>query len=76
VSFKGSDRLTVTYANHFYPVDCSQCHIVPTGNAPTTTGSTYLNPSTGSGMWTFPHRQSAMTNPSTCVMCHTNGIPN
>jgi hypothetical protein len=26
--------------------------------------------------WWFPHTQSKMTNPSTCVMCHTNGVPN
>jgi hypothetical protein len=75
VSFRGADRLTVTYANHFYPVDCAQCHKVPAGVGATTTGSAYLVPSTGSGAWTFPHTTSKMTNPSTCLMCHTNGIP-
>jgi hypothetical protein len=65
------NRLTVTYPNHFYPVDCYQCHTAPTGKVATvTTGTTYTS------AWTFPHNQRLMTNPSTCVMCHTNGIPN
>ena len=30
--YKG-DSLTVSYSNHFYPVDCYQCHVVPAGTA-------------------------------------------
>jgi len=26
--------------------------------------------------WWFPHTQRNMTNPSTCLMCHPNGVPN
>jgi hypothetical protein len=26
--------------------------------------------------WTFPHNEKKMSNPSTCVTCHTNGVPN
>ena len=62
-------RMTVTYPKHFYPVDCNQCHVVPTGNGYVTTGAAYAS------AWTFPHSTRKMTNPSTCVMCHTNGIP-
>ena len=61
--------MTVTYANHFYPVDCGQCHVSPAGNGLTSTGAAYAS------AWTFPHNQSTMTNPSTCVMCHVNGVP-
>ena len=67
--YKGN-ALTVTYAKHFYPVDCKQCHVVPAGSGATTTGAAYQS------AWVFPHTQTKMTNPSTCVMCHTNGIPN
>jgi hypothetical protein len=62
--------LTVKYVNHFYPVDCNQCHVVPAGNGLVTTGTAYQT------AWSFPHTKSKMTNPSTCLMCHTNGIPN
>jgi len=68
-SFKGNSR-AIPYPNHFYPVDCNQCHVVPTGNGYVTTGSAYQT------AWRFPHTTARMTNPSTCVMCHTNGIPN
>ncbi len=67
VATKGGGSLTVKYPNHFYPVDCYQCHVVPSGIAGTTTGNAYTS------AWSFPHNQSKMTNPSTCVMCHTNG---
>jgi len=67
-SFHGNSR-TITYPNHFYPADCGECHLVPPANGVTTTGPDYLN------AWTFPHRTSNMTNPSTCIMCHTNGVP-
>jgi len=62
-------RMTVTYPKHFYPVDCKQCHNVPAGNGLVTTGTAYAT------AWKFPHSTSKMTNPSTCVMCHTRGIP-
>ncbi|MBK7857761.1 MAG: hypothetical protein IPJ65_03855 [Archangiaceae bacterium] len=61
--------LTVTYAKHFYPVDCGQCHRVPAGTAAVSSGAAYAT------AWDFPHDQSLMTNPSTCVMCHVGGIP-
>jgi hypothetical protein len=64
------NTLNVTYPKHFYPVDCNQCHVVPAGNGGVTTGTAYQ------AAWVFPHTKSKMTNPSTCVMCHTNGIPN
>jgi cytochrome c551/c552 len=66
--YKGN-RLTVTYPKHFYPVDCSQCHVVPAGNGNVTTGAAYT------AAWVFPHTERKMTNPSTCSMCHTKGIP-
>jgi hypothetical protein len=68
-SYNGGSK-TVTYANHFYPVDCTQCHTAPSGVSSVTTGATYTK------AWTFPHKQSLMTNPSTCSMCHGNNIPN
>jgi hypothetical protein len=74
----GGNALHASYANHFYPVDCYQCHVAPSGIATTTTGAAYA-PATGaavgSGAWNFPHNQRLMTNPTTCVMCHTNGVP-
>ena len=77
--FSGNGR-NIPYPNHFYPADCYQCHNAPSGIALVTTGSTYLtfntNQNTSSGMWMFPHNEGKMSNPSTCVMCHTNGIPN
>jgi hypothetical protein len=62
-------KRNVSYPNHFHPVDCNQCHNVPASNGFVTTGPAYA------AAWKFPHTQSKMTNPSTCVMCHTNGIP-
>jgi hypothetical protein len=76
--YKGGGTLKATYANHFYPVDCSQCHVAPTGIAVSTSATAYA-PATGGGAstsaWSFPHNQRLMTNPTTCTMCHTNGIP-
>jgi hypothetical protein len=69
-AYYSGDSCNVTYANHFYPVDCYQCHTPPTGIAFVTTGTTYLG-NGGSGRWTFPHKTSDMTNPTTCNMCHT-----
>ena len=59
---KGGSSCTVTYANHFYPADCSQCHPKPTGTVKTTTGSTYTS------AWTFNHNESKMK--GLCNDCH------
>jgi hypothetical protein len=64
VATRGGDTCNVTTPNHFYPVDCSQCHKVPTGTGTVTTGTAYTN------AWTFPHTTSSMSNPSTCNLCH------
>jgi hypothetical protein len=63
------DSSNETQPNHFYPVDCGQCHNKPAGNGLVTTGAAY------SAAWSFPHSTRNMTNPTTCVMCHKNGIP-
>jgi len=57
-----SCSLTVT--NHFFPVDCAECHAVPSGTGAVTTGTSYLN------AWRFPHTSRAMANPGTCNLCH------
>ncbi len=61
--------LNVNAPKHFFPVDCLECHVIPSGTAVATTGATYA------ASWSFPHTTSKMTNPSTCLMCHINGIP-
>jgi hypothetical protein len=68
---------TLTVPNHFYPADCSGCHNTPSGITVTTSGSTYLNQSSGNGMWQFPHDKSKMRNlvntaggQSVCNVCH------
>lgn len=87
-AYSGNSRI-VTYPSHFFDstpnaskptiVDCKECHVVPTGNGTTTTGSAYLRigsgGSTSTGAWAFPHRQGNMTDPTTCAMCHGNNIP-
>jgi hypothetical protein len=79
-----NDSLIVPWPNHFYSsgtrtVDCSECHVVPPLYGATTTGSDYLRIGSGgrssTGVWAFPHDQSAMTYPDTCRMCHGNNIP-
>ena len=52
----------MTYANHFYPVDCSQCHPKPTGTVAVTTGTAYT------AAWKFNHNESKMK--GLCNMCH------
>jgi hypothetical protein len=71
VASKGSgNTCTITLPNHFYAVDCAQCHKVPTGIAVVTTGTAYTS------AWTFPHSTSKMSNPSTCNLCHSGqGCP-
>jgi hypothetical protein len=60
----GGDSCTITLPNHFYPVQCGQCHKSPAGTGPVTTGTAYT------AAWYFPHTQSLMTNPGTCNLCH------
>ena len=57
-------RRTITTPNHFYPVDCKECHNIPTGNGYVTTGTAYAT------AWKFPHTTSKMSNPTTCKFCH------
>ena len=59
---KGGSSCTVTFPNHFYPADCSQCHNEPTGTVRTTTGSAYTT------AWAFNHNQSKMK--GICNDCH------
>jgi hypothetical protein len=54
----------INVPNHFYAVDCYQCHTTPSGTGAVTTGTAYSN------AWRFPHQQSRMTNPGTCNLCH------
>jgi hypothetical protein len=61
---KGGSSMNVSTPNHFYPVNCSECHVTPSGNGNVTTGSSYKS------AWTFPHNKSAMNNSSTCNFCH------
>ena len=65
----GGKTMNVTYPKHFFPVDCNQCHNTPIGISKAQSGSAYT------GARAFPHTKSKMTNPSTCVMCHTTGAP-
>jgi hypothetical protein len=72
--FKGNSR-SVTYPNHFYPIGCNQCHVMPSGIAHVTTGNAYLVIGANSGAWAFPHDTPRMSPPSTCLVCHPNGPP-
>ncbi len=54
----------ITLPNHFYPVDCAECHVPSAGIDPTSVGTYY------SAAWWFPHTTSKMSNPSTCNLCH------
>jgi hypothetical protein len=50
--------------NHFYPADCSECHLKPAAGIRTTsTGSAFAQ------AWRFPHNRNAMQL-ATCCMCH------
>ncbi len=60
----GGDSCNLTVARHFYPVQCGQCHVPPTGIAAATSGTAYTK------AWYFPHTRSRMTNPATCNLCH------
>ena len=59
---KGGNSCTVTFANHFYPADCSQCHTEPAGTVNTKTGTAYTT------SWTFNHSESKMK--GLCNDCH------
>jgi hypothetical protein len=59
---KGGNSCTVTYPNHFYPADCSQCHNEPSGFVTTKTGAVYTS------AWIFNHNEGRMK--GTCSMCH------
>jgi hypothetical protein len=61
----GGGSCNITLPNHFFPVQCGECHKVPTGTGAVTTGTAYT------AAWTFPHTTNKMTNPSTCNLCHT-----
>lgn len=55
---------------HFFPIDCDECHNLPTGNA------IYTTPAFAQGTaWYVDHvhtpdNRGNMTNPSTCNQCH------
>jgi hypothetical protein len=66
-AFKGNRRALTQDFNHFFAVDCYECHLVPSGNGLVTTGSAYTS------AWKFDHNQRRMAR-STCNMCH--GSPN
>jgi hypothetical protein len=65
-SYKGNTT-NVTVPNHFFAIDCKECHLVPAGNGLTTTGATFTT------AWRFDHATSCpkMTKPTTCKNCHT-----
>ncbi len=72
-SFQGNNRALTNGYNHFYGVDCKECHTRPTGVVNASTGTTYTS------RWKFKHSEgSPMTKSSTCNMCHSspNNIPN
>ena len=59
---KGGSSCTVTFPNHFYPADCSQCHVEPTGTVTIKTGTAYTT------SWAFNHSESKMK--GLCNDCH------
>jgi hypothetical protein len=65
VSFGDNSRF-VTVPNHFYSIDCSQCHLVPAGISTVTSGGAYTS------AWRFPHDCNRMAQ-STCLACHPGG---
>jgi hypothetical protein len=71
-STNGNGRALTNDYSHFFPADCHECHAVPSGNGAVTTGSAYKT------AWKFNHKESNMTRPSTCNMCHgsPNNLPN
>jgi hypothetical protein len=66
----GNRRALSQGYNHFYPVDCAECHLVPAGNGPVTTGAAFKS------AWRFDHKERRMQQ-STCNMCHSspNNLP-
>jgi hypothetical protein len=57
-------QCTITVPNHFYPVDCSECHATPRETGAVTTGAPYT------AAWGLVHAGPRMSNPSTCNLCH------
>ncbi len=62
-TFKGNSR-SCAYPKHWYPIDCKECHRIPSGNGNVTTGTAYTT------AWKFSHTESKMTRPGTCNSCH------
>jgi len=52
---------------HYYPVDCSFCHVIPSGNGTLTSGSAYTS------AWHFRHPNKNQACSTTCQKCHSNG---
>jgi hypothetical protein len=61
----GGDECTVSAPAHFYPVECAECHAPPAGTGTVTSGGAYAQ------AWYFPHQVNQMSDPGTCVLCHT-----
>ena len=59
---KGGNTCTVTYPNHFYPADCSQCHNEPAGTVTVKTGTAYTS------AWVLNHNEGKMK--GLCNNCH------
>jgi hypothetical protein len=70
-SFNGNKRALANDFNHFYPADCKECHALPPGDGPVTTGAAYK------AAWKFVHNEKMMAR-ATCGMCHgaPNNLPN
>jgi cytochrome c551/c552 len=62
-SFSGN-TCNFSNPNHFFAVNCRECHTAPTGIVQTSTGTTYKT------RWKFVHTERNMTNPGTCDLCH------
>jgi hypothetical protein len=69
-STNGNRRALTQGYNHFFAVDCAECHVIPAGNGLVTTGSAYKS------AWRFDHNEKRMQR-STCNMCHSspNNLP-
>jgi hypothetical protein len=65
-SYSGNTCRNFPAPNHFYPVNCHECHSTPSGVMNTSTGTTYTT------RWKFVHTEKNMTNPSTCNLCHAS----
>lgn len=75
VSMK-KDQTTYTCSpKHFFPVDCQECHTMPSGNG------TWTSATNAGNAWMAPHvhggnNRGPMNSPATCNLCHQAcGIP-